>query len=141
MKKLRRSLSILLVFAMVLSLCVGAFAVNETNIEKFKDLDEMDYKYAEALEVLAGLGVIIGDEEENVNPTDPVERDEAAKIVAYLNQGAKAENYPARSIYTDIPKGDWSEKYVAYGTDAGIINGVGDDKFDPDANVTGYELA
>ena len=119
---------------------VGTSAAN--NIEKFSDGSEVAPKYAEAADVLVGLGIIIGDDENELNPTDNVSREEAAKIIAYLNLGAaKAEKYPARGIYDDVAADRWSAKYVAYGTDAGIINGVGDNKFDPEAEVTGYEFA
>lgn len=38
-------------------------------------------------------------------------------------------------LYADVPVGSWYEDAVKYVTDAGLFNGVGDNKFDPDGTM------
>ena len=42
----------------------------------------------------------------------------------------------AGSVFTDVNTGDWFAEEVEYVRDNGLMNGVGDNKFDPNGNVT-----
>ena len=42
----------------------------------------------------------------------------------------------ADSVFTDVNTGDWFAEEVEYVYDNGLMNGVGDNKFDPNGNVT-----
>ena len=42
----------------------------------------------------------------------------------------------AGSVFTDVKAGDWFAEEVEYVYDNGLMNGVGDNKFDPNGNVT-----
>jgi len=50
--------------------------------------------------------------------------------VLSLSAGAFAANW------TDVPKGSWYESYINTVVDAGIMNGVGENKFDPNGTLS-----
>ena len=126
MKKL---LALVLALVMTLSLCVtsnAAFAGEE-------------YDYDEAVEVMAAVGVFQGDENGKFNGKTELTREQAAKLIAYLDLGEKtAEALPAVKVFNDVEATRWSAKYVAYCADAGYLAGVGDGNFDPAGKLTGY---
>ena len=126
MKKL---LALVLALVMVMSLCVtsnAAFAGEE-------------YDYDEAVEVMAAVGVFKGDENGKFNGKSELTREQAAKLIAYLDLGEKtAEALPGVKVFNDVEANRWSAKYVAYCADAGYLAGVGNGNFDPTGKLTGY---
>ena len=124
--------------ALVLALVMSMSLVTISNAA-FKDADEISYK--EAVDVMASVGVLEGYNNE-FSPKDELTRAQAAKIIAYLDLGKDvAEALPAVQAFSDVPATHWASKYIAYLSQAGIVNGVGDGKFAPDGKVTGYEFA
>ena len=126
MKKL---LALVLALVMTLSLCItsnAAFAGEE-------------YDYDEAVEVMAAVGVFQGDENGKFNGKTELTREQAAKLIAYLDLGEKvAEALPAVKVFNDVEATRWSAKYIAYCADAGYLAGVGNGNFDPAGKLTGY---
>lgn len=49
--------------------------------------------------------------------------------------------YPVDTKYTDVAVGHWAYGYIQQATQHGIMNGVGNGRFEPDRSVTGYEFA
>lgn len=47
----------------------------------------------------------------------------------------------AKNPFTDVPAGEWYTDAVAWAAENGIVNGVGDGKFDPLGNVTREQIA
>ena len=58
----------------------------------FKDADKIDYK--EAVDVMNAVGVFIGDEKGNFNAKENLTREQAAKIIAYLELGCEGRRRP-----------------------------------------------
>jgi len=73
--------------ALVLALVMSMSLVTISNAA-FKDADKIDYK--EAVDVMNAVGVFIGDEKGNFNAKENLTREQAAKIIAYLELGEKA---------------------------------------------------
>ena len=46
----------------------------------------------------------------------------------------------AGSAFSDVPEGQWYSAYVKWAADNGIVNGVGDGRFDPDAEITREQM-
>ena len=84
--------------ALVLALVMSMSLVTISNAA-FKDADKIDYK--EAVDVMNAVGVFIGDEKGNFNAKENLTREQAAKIIAYLELGSKAAD--ARSAATSSP--------------------------------------
>lgn len=134
MRTLKRTLSLALVLVMALGLMMSASAADFT--------DKADIQYAEGVEVMTGIGAINGYSDGSFAPDGLVTRGEAAKMIAYATLGANvAKNLSTTaSSFTDVPAKLWSAPYIQYCVSKGIVSGRGNGKFDPNGNVTAYEL-
>jgi hypothetical protein len=134
MKNLKKTLSMVLVIAMMLSiLVIGAGAAFT---------DDEDINYTTAVEVMTGIGAINGFPDGTFKPQDPITRAEAAKMVAYaILTPQVAQMLPkTTSSFSDVASTNWASPFIEYCVSKGIINGVGGGKFDPSGNVTGYQI-
>ncbi len=135
MRTLKKTLALVLVVAMVLSM--GVMGVNAD----FTDVAE-DNAYYEAITVLTALGIIDGMTETTYAPEGTLTRAQAAKIITYVKLGAtNAEKISAASgqRFDDVAVGEnghWAAAYIDYCANMGIINGVGENKFDPEGMLT-----
>ena len=92
--------------ALVLALVMSMSLVTISNAA-FKDADKIDYK--EAVDVMNAVGVFIGDEKGNFNAKENLTREQAAKIIAYLELGSKAADaLPGGATFTDVASTRWS---------------------------------
>ena len=124
--------------ALVLALVMSMSLVTISNAA-FKDADKIDYK--EAVDVMNAVGVFIGDEKGNFNAKENLTREQAAKIIAYLELGSKAADALAGgATFTDVASTRWSAGFVGYCAQAGIVSGVGDSKFDPAGQLTALQF-
>jgi uncharacterized protein YkwD len=96
-----------------------------------------------AVEYLVAAGIYRGDENGNLNLDDGLTRAELAVILTRLDfkkdedmnkwvasnipQGAQSQNF------TDVP--GWAAPHVAYCRATGYVNGVGENRFDPNGQV------
>jgi len=124
--------------ALVLALVMSMSLVTISNAA-FKDADKIDYK--EAVDVMNAVGVFIGDEKGNFNAKENLTREQAAKIIAYLELGSKAADaLPGGATFTDVASTRWSAGFVGYCAQAGVVNGVGNSKFDPAGQLTALQF-
>ena len=124
--------------ALVLALVMSMSLVTISNAA-FKDADKIDYK--EAVDVMNAVGVFIGDEKGNFNAKDNLTREQAAKIIAYLELGDKAADaLVGGATFTDVASTRWSAGFVGYCAKAGVVAGVGDGKFDPAGQLTALQF-
>ena len=124
--------------ALVLALVMSMSLVTISNAA-FKDADKIDY--TEAVDVMNAVGVFIGDEKGNFNAKENLTREQAAKIIAYLELGSKAADaLVGGATFTDVASTRWSAGFVGYCAQAGIVSGVGDSKFDPAGQLTALQF-
>ena len=124
--------------ALVLALVMTMSLVTISNAA-FKDADKIDYK--EAVDVMNAVGVFVGDEKGNFNAKENLTREQAAKIIAYLELGSKAADaLVGGATFTDVASSRWSAGFVGYCAQAGIVSGVGDSKFDPAGQLTALQF-
>ncbi|MDR1131970.1 MAG: S-layer homology domain-containing protein [Oscillospiraceae bacterium] len=137
MKSLNRTLSLTLVLVLVLGLVGVASASSFT--------DDASIQYNEAVDVMTGIGAINGMGDGTFAPKGNLTRAQAAKLVAYTVLGADiAEILPVKaSTFKDVDVNAyaWAIPSIEYLVNEGVINGLGDGTFDPNGNVTGYQLA
>ena len=123
--------------ALVLALVMSMSLVTISNAA-FKDADKIDYK--EAVDVMNAVGVFIGDEKGNFNAKDNLTREQAAKIIAYLELGEKAaDTLVGSATFTDVAATRWSAGFVSYCAQAGVVAGY-DGKFDPAGQLTALQF-
>ena len=143
MRTLKKTLSLVLVVAMVLGLCVvGASAYNK--VEDFTDdVSKIGTAYYEAVGVLTGIGVIDGMTETAFEPQGNYTREQAAKIIAYMQLGKdKADSLKCTvAPFDDVAATRWSAGYIAYCVEQGIIDGMTETTFEPTGKLTGFQWA
>lgn len=130
MKNLRKVLALVTMLTMLLSVAVSAGTL-------YPDVAD-DASYAQAVETLNALEVMVGDEKGNFNPDASITRAEAAAVVVRLKNLGDAANAAGATVFTDVPADHWAAGYVNFAQQSGIINGYGDGTFGPSDPVT-YE--
>lgn len=137
MRTLKKVLALSLVCAMAFTMMAGA---------TFKDQDKINADLTNDVELMQALNVLKGDENGNLNPTDTVTREQAAKMIYVLKNGGTddgATGWKGMNLFSDVQSGRWSEGYINYCASIGIINGWmenGKSVFAPTSPVTGVEL-
>ena len=91
----------------------------------FKDQDGIANWAKDSVLKLSAMGIISGDENGNFRPDDNITREEFLKIVvtAFDIKGNGTANFE------DVDKKAWYSEYIDAAVSAGIINGIGDNKF------------
>ena len=138
MKNLKKVLSLVLALAMALSLMTAVFAADASD---YKDYSKVTYK--EAVDVMTAAGIFNGGDGNNFNPDATLNREQAAKIITYMLVGQEKADKLTATIapYADVAANRWSAGAIAYCTDAGIIAGDGNGRFNPTAPVLGTQFA
>ncbi len=125
--------------ALVLALVMSMSLVTISNAAY---ADAADVDYSEAVDVLSKVGVFAGGDGNKFNPKEELTREQAAKIIAYLDLGEKtAEGLVGTNTFSDVPATRWSAGYIAYCAQAGYVSGIGNGKFDPQGKLTGLQFA
>lgn len=136
MKKLTKTLSLVLVVAMVLSLCViGASAT-------FTDNDKITKTNNEAVALMTDMKVVGGYKDGSFKPAGTLTRAEACVLLTNMTLGPNASAVaPSTVSFKDVPTSFWGYKYIEYCYQSGYIAGTGAGKFSPNATLTGYQWA
>ena len=117
----------------------GGQTVNRVPVTKpgvsFADI--AGHKNQAAIEDLASRGIINGKSADSFDPDAGMTRAEfSAIVVRALGLEPKAV-----SAFDDVPAGKWYAAYVGTAYTCGIVNGVGERRFDPDGPITRQEAA
>lgn len=130
MLKFRKSMAFVVAFAFIFSMMTTAFAAPKTADEIAAS------KYQEAIETLKGLNIMVGDDDGNFRPNDPIKRTELTKIaVILLGLEEIANASKGETQFPDIPADHWSTGFVNTGVNQGIIIGDDNGNFRPDDNI------
>ncbi|MCI9403254.1 MAG: hypothetical protein HFF04_06245 [Oscillospiraceae bacterium] len=135
MKNLKRVLSLGLASVMLLGMMVmGASAATFS--------DAADIKNDVAVNMMASLNVINGKDDGSFDPNGTVTRGEMAKMITMIMFGGEEAVLTTSGTprFTDVTN-HWARKYIEYCAGKGIIAGMGDNTFAPDAKVTGTAAA
>ena len=90
-----------------------------------------------AIEALASRGIINGMSKGTFAPNKTMTRAEFAAIVTRaLGLAAKDTK-----VFTDVPSSKWYAGYIGTANSSGIVNGIGNNKFNPDGTITRQEAA
>jgi len=126
--------------ALVLSSFTMAFAADTKTSADFKDASSINY--TEAVDVMVATGVINGFPDGTFGPQKTVKRSEMAKMIAVMMNGGEdiGDQFKGACPFKDS-KDHWAAGYIAYCASEHIIDGRSADVFDPEAEVTGTEVA
>ncbi len=132
MTNLKKTLAVVLAFAMVLSMGFSAFAYTDVTAGT---------KVAEAVGILSNLGIFTGFEDGTFKPNDTVTRAQMAAIICRtLGYEDQAVASTGTTNFNDVAASHWASGYVNVAQSLQIINGYGDGNFGPEDQVT-YEQA
>ena len=143
MRTLKKTLSLVLVVAMVLGLCVVGASAKDA-VENFTDdYQKVGAAYQEAMGVLVGVGIIDGMTETALEPQGTYTREQAAKIIAYMLLGkSKADSLKCTvAPFDDVAASRWSAGYIAFCVEQGIIDGMTATTYEPTGTLTGFQWA
>lgn len=97
-------------------------------------LDDQDIK------LLVALNLLQGDNNGDLRLNDSLLRSEyTALILRFMGLEETTENYIGQTDFADVPEGHWARKYISLASDMGLINGVGNNLFEPDRKVNRME--
>ena len=141
MRNIKKLLALMLVMVMALGMVPMVATASDNG---FTDAD--DIEFVEAADILEELEIIRGYTDGSFQPKQTVTRAEAmAFIVRSLLTPAVANRLPSgTSSFTDVlsnPSAAWASGVIEYAVSQGIALGRGEGIFDPQAPVTGIEMA
>ncbi|MBQ1418935.1 MAG: S-layer homology domain-containing protein, partial [Firmicutes bacterium] len=137
---MKKVLAWAVVLALVLSSFTMAFAGQTKTSKDFKDASQI--QYTEAVDVMVATGVINGYPDGTFGPQKTVKRSEMAKMIAVMMNGGEdvGDQFKSACPFKDS-QNHWAAGYIAYCASEHIIDGRSADVFDPEAEVTGTEVA
>lgn len=134
-KVMKKSLLALLIFALVFTLAVPAFAADQ----RFEDVE--GDALVNATERLKALGILDGYPDGTFRPNETINRAEFAKIaVALLGFGDIAEQTRGATAFSDVTADHWASGYINIATNQGLFTGYPDGTFKPNNPVTQAEV-
>jgi hypothetical protein len=110
-------------------------------ISPFNDIAKGDWYYRAARYAYSNA-LITGTTDTTFAPQSTLTRAMLATILYRNAAGDAALGVPrAETPFTDVVSGQWYTDAIAWASSNGIVNGVGDDKFAPNAPITREQFA
>lgn len=134
MRNLKKILALALVFAMAFAFTASAAS--------FTDQAEIGANFVDDVNMLVELGVIAGYPDGSFGPQKNITRAEFSKMAYTLKYGSDADGnlFAAQaSVFTDVQGNSnvaWAKGYINYCYNQKIVSGVGNNKFNPQGNIT-----
>ena len=104
---------------------------------RYRDLAETSW-YRESVEFMLEKGYMNGVAADRFDPEGKVSR---AQLVTILYRAAGEPAITGRVGFTDVEYGSWYDKAVTWSSFAGVVTGVGENRFAPQQNITREQLA
>lgn len=104
---------------------LGAVDFNITGVARYLNTDDH-------------IVYMVGDDKGNFRPEDPITRAEVAQVFYNLLLN---KNIEITTTFDDVPADAWYAKAVNALASLGVLNGVGDNKFEPNRSITRAEYA
>ncbi len=134
MRNLKKILALALVFAMAFTFVASA--------ADFTDAASIGANYVDDVNMLVELGVIGGYPDGSFGPQKNITRAEFAKMAYTLKYGSDSNGdlfAAQKSAFTDVEGNAnvaWAKGYINYCANQKIVSGVGNNKFNPQGNIT-----
>jgi len=98
---------------------------------------------AEPVQLVRSLGIMTGHGDGELDLDGILTRAQAAKMIYVARTGTDDKAYlfdmPGMGMFADVPRGYWAAGYINYCAAQGIVSGRGNNTFDPDGYITGFE--
>lgn len=99
--------------------------------EEFGDTSELSAVQKSALDYVIQNGIVNGYEDNTIRPYNTLTRAEFSAMICRM----KGYELEEDCTFSDASS-HWASKYINACVKSGAINGVGDNKFEPDSNIT-----
>lgn len=129
----KRIASFLLALVIICSAVPTALAAGWSN--PFTDVSKNDWFY-DGVEYVCSNGLFNGVTSTSFQPEATMNRAMLVTCLWRLNGSPAASD----SSFSDVPSGQYYSKPVAWASSNSLVNGVGDNKFDPNGNITREQL-
>lgn len=140
----KKILSVILTVVLVLSSGVAAFAdidYSQWSSGGSYPSDITNTEYFTSVKILMDRGVITGDSDGLFHPQKNISRAEFAVIMAKATNNAASLDESAKlNYFSDLSGYAWATPYINSAAKAGILQGVGDGKYQPWRDVTYAEV-
>ena len=113
-------------------------SVMSGNKKEFADVHHVEHWSEKSVDFVHILGLMNGTSENHFSPDVHLTRAMLVTVL-YRNEGESAVN---KSIpFADVDMGSWYANAVVWAKQNGIVNGVTENEFSPDANITREQIA
>ena len=133
MRKMRKFISLAVVFTMICSMVLTGFANASSDIE--------GTKYEEAIAKLVALDTIKGYEDGTFKPESTITRAELATVITFIlglqDAADLAKDNPTR--FSDVKVNEWYTGYINIAANENVIAGYPDGTFRPNEKVSNSE--
>ena len=139
MRHLRKALSVLLALAMLLG-CMGVTALAEEDCPSkgFSDVPpEGNWAHA-GIDFMVKNGYMNGVGGDKFSPEGIVTR---AQLVTILYRFSGSPETAFKGTFTDVRDGQWYSLPIEWAAANGIVNGVGEGRFNPEGRITREQIA
>ena len=112
----------------------------EAKLEELKNhipFTDVSGWYEDAVRYVYRNKLMNGTSDTTFNPDGIVSR---AQLVTILYRMAGEPKVSGESVFTDVPAGQWYSDAIAWAAAEGIVNGVGNGRFDPNGPVTREQI-
>lgn len=109
---------------------------DKPNAGKFTDLGNVKWAQ-EAIEFLAEQGVIKGTSSTTFSPTANIKRGDFLLLLMRMIQPSDVKN---GQEFADVPQGSYYHDAIVQARALGITNGIGDNRFGPERNISREEM-
>ncbi|MDR0862055.1 MAG: S-layer homology domain-containing protein [Oscillospiraceae bacterium] len=135
MLKVKGSAIRLLCALLVIVLAVSVIPVPSARAAAIDFSDVTSENFDFAIEKLSRNGILNGYADGTFKPGNLITRAEfSAVIIRALDRVDDA--LQGETPFSDVPAEHWASGYIRLASELGIVNGVGDGKFEPESNVT-----
>lgn len=131
----------IIVISILVIINTGSIEIREQkNSKGFNDVNEIQKQYRSDIELLVQTGIMGGYEDNTFRPKKKMTRAEFAKVAGLLTKYSEKEGNSNKSGFRDVPERHWAKGYINHCKEKGYINGVGEEKFAPEKEITIKEV-
>ncbi len=148
---MKKVFTLLLTAALLLSiLAVPAGASADVDSPPpYNDIGHLSEETQAAIEWLYYMNMMLGTGEGKFSPNNLFTRSMFVTMMARLENSYYNEpdmridedSYDGPTGFSDVPQGRWDAPYVKWAAENGIVNGVGNGRFNPTGNITTEQFA
>ncbi|MCL2164791.1 MAG: S-layer homology domain-containing protein, partial [Oscillospiraceae bacterium] len=104
-------------------------------VSAFNDVNDEDW-FAQAINTLAELNIILGYEDGTFRPNDPITRAEFATIATRFDELSPADGI----AFSDVSEDHWAVDFISSAYAVGWVGGYEDGTFRPEQNISRAEV-